>query len=298
METVKKSLFLTGATGYVGSAILKHYLKNSWEVTAYLRNSNSPKTEQLRDIGAKIIIGNLDEFEKISKASENHDVIIHAAIDLSNVENNMETTKIFLESAKKTAKIKDAMFIYCSGALAYGSHKEVLDETAPIKSQFPNSWVIDINNLILSEIRKTNNLSLSIIRPGWVYGLNNGNYISDYLRYCRGKKYVPVPKDLTNYLSFIHVNDNANCFYLVGSKRLEGVFNAVDNNCITIDDFCDGVAKFLKVETKKNHDYKGLFYTLGFGTSLRIITKRREETAWKLDYPSFLGCIEKTFSEL
>ena len=298
METVKKSLFLTGATGYVGSAILKCYLKNSWEITAYLRDSNSQKAKSLRDIGVRIVEGNLDEFEKIAKASENHDIIIHTANDLSNTDINIETTRALLESAKKTAKIKDSMFIYCSGATSYGSHKEVLDETAPLESNPYNSWAIDINNMVLSEIGKTNNLALSVIRPGWVYGLNNGNFLSDYLQYCRDKNYVPIPEDLTNYLSFIHANDNANCFYLVGNKRLEGAFNAVDNNCITIDDFCDGVAKFLKVETKKNPDYKGLFYTLGFGISLRIITKRREETAWKLDYPSFLGCLEKTFSEL
>ena len=81
METVKKSLFLTGATGYVGSAILKRYLKNSWEITAYLRDSNSQKAKSLSDIGVSIVKGNLDEHEKIAKASGNHDIIIHTDVN-------------------------------------------------------------------------------------------------------------------------------------------------------------------------------------------------------------------------
>lgn len=61
MATTKGPVLVIGATGQQGRATIGHLLQRGWEVRAFVRDLDSPAAAKLRDAGANLIEGNLDE---------------------------------------------------------------------------------------------------------------------------------------------------------------------------------------------------------------------------------------------
>ncbi|PIL36717.1 hypothetical protein GSI_00406 [Ganoderma sinense ZZ0214-1] len=78
----KTPIFITGATGYIGGAVLasllNHPSSNTFEITALVRSPEKAKT--LNDkFGVKAIVGTHSEHDKIEKLVEDNHVIFHLA---------------------------------------------------------------------------------------------------------------------------------------------------------------------------------------------------------------------------
>lgn len=71
-------VFLTGGTGWIGSAILLDLLAAGHRVSALARTSENES--ELRTMGAEPIIGSLSDPEKIAAAAASADGVIHTAI--------------------------------------------------------------------------------------------------------------------------------------------------------------------------------------------------------------------------
>jgi len=52
-------IFITGATGYIGSVITEKLLQKGYEVVGLARSETS--AQKLRDQGAEVIMGDLDD---------------------------------------------------------------------------------------------------------------------------------------------------------------------------------------------------------------------------------------------
>jgi len=293
MNSEKKSLYLTGGTGYIGSGILRLFLKNNWNVTCAVRNL--PKSKYLQDMGANIIEGNFDDNNFLINSSLNHDAIIHTAEIQGNSTFMIETTKALLEAAQQTSKTKKCVFIWCSGAFVNGDNDLIRDEFIKCDKPIPSvAYRVDLEEFILNV--KSENLITAVIRPTWVYGHNNSNYMNDYLRYCKeNNEVIKFENDIYN-ISFVHVDDVANYFYLVTLKEIGGAFNATDNNYITSKAFCEGLANYLKTKVVVK-EYEKLFkFALTFNQ--KILTKRADEIGWKPEYTNVLDNLDKVYKEL
>lgn len=56
-----KTIFVTGATGNQGGAVVRNLTKNGFHVKALTRNAASVRAQQLKQINAEVIEGNLDD---------------------------------------------------------------------------------------------------------------------------------------------------------------------------------------------------------------------------------------------
>src|SRR5882672_7242927 len=72
-------IFLTGATGYVGSAVLDALLRAGHEVDALVRTPE--KVEQVSLRGVHPLVGDLTDPATYAAAAEESDRIIHTAFD-------------------------------------------------------------------------------------------------------------------------------------------------------------------------------------------------------------------------
>src|SRR5512146_3177675 len=61
MATTKGPVLVIGATGQQGRAATGELLQRGWEVRAFVRDLESPAAAKLRDAGANLIEGDLDE---------------------------------------------------------------------------------------------------------------------------------------------------------------------------------------------------------------------------------------------
>ena len=77
---MKKTILVTGGTGFIGSAITKYLVKKNYRVIVFDNNSRG-SIDRLKKIKKKIkfIKGDIRNKEILYKAAKNADVIIHLA---------------------------------------------------------------------------------------------------------------------------------------------------------------------------------------------------------------------------
>src|SRR6516225_6741772 len=72
-------ILLTGATGYIGGAVLDALVRAGHHVTAVVRNSEKARRVSAR--GAYPVVGTLAEPESYSRTAEAQDGYVHTAFD-------------------------------------------------------------------------------------------------------------------------------------------------------------------------------------------------------------------------
>src|SRR4029079_535468 len=72
-------IFLTGATGYIGAAVLDALVRGGHDVTALVRNNEKARGVAKR--GAHPVIGTLEEPESFRGSIDAQDGYVHAAYD-------------------------------------------------------------------------------------------------------------------------------------------------------------------------------------------------------------------------
>lgn len=77
MVANKRKILVTGATGQQGSALARLLLQKKHEVYALIRNTEpeSPKAQNLRNLGAKLIKGDLDNTDSLEQATNGIDSV-------------------------------------------------------------------------------------------------------------------------------------------------------------------------------------------------------------------------------
>ncbi|TFK91161.1 NAD-P-binding protein [Polyporus arcularius HHB13444] len=78
----KTPIFLTGATGYIGGAVLARLLNHpnasTFAITALVRNAEKAKVLESK-FGVKAVVGNHEEFDKVESLAENAHVVFNLA---------------------------------------------------------------------------------------------------------------------------------------------------------------------------------------------------------------------------
>ena len=70
---------ITGASGFVGSAVLRKLLDVGHEIRALARASSDHRN--LSDLSVELVVGNLDDTESLRKAVVGCDYLFHVAAD-------------------------------------------------------------------------------------------------------------------------------------------------------------------------------------------------------------------------
>ena len=91
-------VFVTGASGYVGSAVVQELLLASHDVLGMVRSENSAK--KLIELGAQPHYGDLYDFETIKAGAPDCDAVIHTARnrDFSNYTEHCENDRHVIEA--------------------------------------------------------------------------------------------------------------------------------------------------------------------------------------------------------
>lgn len=104
-------VFLTGATGFIGSHVIPELLARGYRVTGLTRSDAGAR--QLEAAGVDVHHGDLDRPETLAQGVAAADAVIHCAFD-----HNFAT---FVENTRKDTRVIAAM-----GAALEGTHKPIL----------------------------------------------------------------------------------------------------------------------------------------------------------------------------
>src|SRR5215203_5602715 len=109
-------VFLTGGTGYVGSAVLDGLLRAGHRVTAIVRDPE--KAERLTARGATTVVGELAMPKTFAAALAGSDAVVHTAFEGSprGIEKDSQAIDTLLASLQRGDTSMPRTFIYTSDA--------------------------------------------------------------------------------------------------------------------------------------------------------------------------------------
>lgn len=167
------NLFVTGATGKVGSRFVPRLLQRGHHVKLLVRDA--VKAETLHQQGAEVVEGDLLQPDHYLDALRGCDVVIHLAAQFRGVDENTTRTanidgSVVLARAALSAEVPRFVFsstvhVYGSGGLSRPSREE--DELRPAFA-YPQSKA-DAEAALLN-LHREYGLGLRIVRFPFVYG--------------------------------------------------------------------------------------------------------------------------------
>jgi nucleoside-diphosphate-sugar epimerase len=229
-------VFLTGATGYIGTAVLDALLRASHEVTALVRSSGA--AEKVARRGARPVTGELGRPETYREAAAGHDAYIHAAYDGSPRGPDLELQTVDSLVALASAVGVSAL-IYTSGVWVLGSTPEPVAEDAPLDPPKLVAWRPAVEERVLAASGP--GLRTVVVRPGLVYGGARG-LISELLTSADNGLMRVIGKG-ENHWAVVYDRDLADLYVrLLASPTASGIFHATDESDETVHDIVEAIA--------------------------------------------------------
>jgi|SRR6185437_6924710 len=126
---------LIGATGFVGSAILKEALSRGQQVTAVLRH---PEKLSIKDRNLKVIAGDVMDTEKLSELMKGNDAVVSAynpGWSNPDIYNEFLKGSLSIQAAVKKSGIKRLITLGGAGSSYIAPNLQLIDTP-----EFPAEW--------------------------------------------------------------------------------------------------------------------------------------------------------------
>ncbi|MFA5830990.1 MAG: NAD-dependent epimerase/dehydratase family protein [Candidatus Paceibacterota bacterium] len=245
-DAKKKTIFITGATGFLGGALLKQFSAEKFDVRVLIRN---PKAFHSEFHNVSVIEGDITKSETLKGQLADIDTVIHAAGVVTDWASkslyrdvHVGGTKNLIEEAVKSG-VKKIVFISSLSVLDYsapGMHSEHSPLTK-IKNGYAGTKK-EAEEMILS-YHKRGLIEAVIIRPGWIYGKNDTTFIPEIVYQTKRNKMVIVGNS-RNRVPFVHVDNLAELIRIACEKEIKdaNIFNIADGN-ISWKDLTEKISK-------------------------------------------------------
>jgi nucleoside-diphosphate-sugar epimerase len=233
-------IFLTGATGYIGGAVLDALIKAGHDVTALVRDKE--KARRVAKRGGHPVVGNLAEPESFRSAADAQDGYVLAAFDQPSnrgpqIDRGAVDTIIASAKRPRTAPVSATsskrFIIYTSGTWVLGQSPDPSNEDAPVNPTPIAAWRPAHEELVLSAA--SDHLRTVVVRPGNVYGSGRG-IVCDLLKMA-SNGLVRVVGDGNNHWPLIYDRDLADLYAkLAANTQASGVYHANDEGDERVND--------------------------------------------------------------
>jgi len=244
-------IFLTGATGYVGSAVMDALLRSGHDVTALVRDPE--KGERIARHGVKPLIGELSKPVSYAAVAETADSIVHTAFEYSKRGQKVDRQAIDTllgAAARRAASKQPAAFVYTSGVSVLGDTQGHAAEDAPVNPPAFVAWRPEHERIVLDASK--NGIRTAVIRPGIVYGGARG-IIGDLLKDA-ANGLVRVVGAGRNHWPCIYDRDLADLYVRVATMDdASGVFHANDEADERVADIVEAIASQARMRPDVRH---------------------------------------------
>ena len=279
--------FVTGATGLVGSWLVRRLLEAKADVICLVRDW-FPQSELVRNgtlANVTVIRGDIRDREIVERALGEYEIntVIHLAAQtivtianrnpVSTFETNIAGTWNLLEACRRSPTVKQIVF--ASSDKAYGDQKLLpYHEKTPLQGQHPYDVSKSAADLIANTYAVSYGLPVAITRCGNFYGggdLNWNRIIPGTIRSILRNPRPVIRSDGKYIRDYFYVEDGAAAYMLLAEQlaartELKGqAYNFSNEIQVTVEEIVERILKLMnsnlrpnvrnEVENEINHQY-------------------------------------------
>jgi 2-alkyl-3-oxoalkanoate reductase len=283
MTASPKTLFVTGATGLVGSHVVEDALRRGHRVRALVRDSSSPQL--LEEWGVEIVRGDLADPEALRRGVDGVQWVFNCAAkvgDWGTMEEfrrlNVEAFRHLLDAASD-AKVE--RFVHVSSLGVYEARDHFgTDETIPPAAESLDAYTrskVEAEELALRYVAR-HGLPLSIVRPGFIYGPRDRTVLPKLLKTLRAGRFAYFGSG-DQVLNCIYVKNLVQGIFLAAEApgAIGEVFNLTDGRRVTKREFIGKVAELAGLPRPRRRIPLWLAWTLAVLMERRAKRKNSPE---------------------
>lgn len=285
-------VFVTGATGFVGSAIVQELIASGHKVLGLSRNEESDK--KLIAIGAQAHRGDLHDLDSLRSAAAASDGVIHTAFnhDFSKFKESSENDRCVIEALGEVLAGSDRPLIITSAIGLLDSGRLVSEADMPAAGPNPRVASEEAADAVAKSGVRISVLRLS---PS-VHGEGDHAFIPTLIKIAKEKGMSVYEGDGTNTWPTVHRLDAAKLFRLALEKRAAGGtrYHGVAEEGIAFRDIAEAIGKGLKVPvvSKSKEEAAAHFGPFAHFAGMDIHAsskKTREALAWHPTQPGLIA---------
>lgn len=273
MEWKERSVFVTGATGFVGSWMVRNLLEKGARVTALVRDYD-PQSELIQsgDIQKVTVVnGALEDLPTLERALTEHEIetVFHLGAQtivgtslrnpIDAFESNIRGTYNLLEACRRQQELVKRIVV-ASSDKAYGTSDTLpYTEDMPLRGEGPYDVSKSCTDLISSSYHKTYGLPIAIARCGNIYGGGDMNWSRIVPGTIRSLYHLQEPIIRSNgkfVRDYIYVKDVVNAFLSIAEnldrKEIQGQgFNFSPNKAYNVLDIVEAIQNLMNCKHLK-----------------------------------------------
>jgi nucleoside-diphosphate-sugar epimerase len=234
-------IFVTGASGFVGSAVVQELLAHGHQAVGLARSEKSAAA--IIAAGAQVLRGDLTDLERLRTGASTADGVIHLAYNHDDFSKLAESAKADLAAIEAMGSVLAGKpFVTATGIAGFAAGQPISEDDQPAGGHRAPS---DLLTLALAK----RGLRSSLVRlPPTVHGEHDQGFVAYLVRAAREKKVAGYLDAGANRWAAVHRLDAAKVFRLALEKGVAGsIFHAVAEEGIAMKTISEAIGRALNV---------------------------------------------------
>jgi nucleoside-diphosphate-sugar epimerase len=286
-------VFVTGATGFVGSQVVKELIAAGHKVLGMARSEAG--AQALTAIGAEVQRGVLEDVSSLRSGAAASDAVVHLAFihDFSKFQENCEIDRQAIEALGSVLAGSDRPFIVTSGTAGLAAPGQVATEDHAVPPNFPFPRVSEQTALSLQGV------NASVMRLPQVHDTIKQGLVTYLIALAREKGVSAYVGEGDNRWAAAHVLDVGRLYRLALEKHQAGVkYHAVAEEGVPLRDIAEVIGRGLKVPVVSLSPEKAAAHfgwlAMFAGADLVASSKKtRKNLGWNPTGPGMLADLQR-----